>query len=211
MTLSRWLGAGAALLAVVVLLVVLVGGDDDGGSSASQQTQSASDGSDGDGEGDGGDGKRQTQAFDGPEGRAGAKAVGGLYAGLSDAVDLKIEPLALYVNPRIALDKVQGVEPLTRTCNLLSDQAREDTVRYARELAGFEGFEWTCEKAMALMLRNSKINHGLARTLQVKVVGVNVNGDQGTATLSHGKGRPLSTVPIVKQDGEWKIGASPAE
>jgi hypothetical protein len=64
---------------------------------------------------------------------------------------------------------------------------------------------------MALMLRNSKINHGLDDTLRTKVVGVNVDGDRGTATLSHGKGVPLSTVSLIKEDGEWKLGGSPVK
>ena len=41
-----------------------------------------------------------------------------------------------------------------------------------------------------------------------KIGAVNAEGDRATATVRFGKGAPLTSIPLVKEDGEWKLGSS---
>ena len=69
---------------------------------------------------------------------------------------------------------------------------------------------WTCEKATGLLLRRARQSGGLKRSLRARVVGVNVEGDRATASVRFGGKGPISSVPLVKEDGEWKLAASPS-
>ena len=39
---------------------------------------------------------------------------------------------------------------------------------------------------------------------------MNVDGDRATASVRFGGKGPISTVALVKEDGEWKLAASPS-
>lgn len=145
--------------------------------------------------------------FEGPEERAGAKAVHGAYQGLANALKENVVPVQ--VDTRTALEDAEGVAGLTRLCDAMSSEARDETVEYARVTARLGDVEWTCEKAMALLVRRTRVNRGVRRALAARVVTVSIRGDQASATLSFGKGQPLSSIPLVKEDGQWKIGSPP--
>lgn len=93
-------------------------------------------------------------------------------------------------------------------CELMSEQARAQTVHYAKVSSGLAQ-EWNCEKAVNLLVIRSKRAGGLKGTQQAKVIGVNAEGDRATATVRFGKGAATS-IPLVKEDGEWKLGVGPA-
>lgn len=92
-------------------------------------------------------------------------------------------------------------------CDLMSEAAREQTIEYARRSSGRKA-KWTCPKAVGLLVGRSQRLNTFGRTLRAEVVGVNAEGDRATATIRFGKG-PLSSVPLVREDGEWKLAASP--
>lgn len=194
----------AVLIAGGVLTLALTRGGGDSGSGASSQSESlARDG----GSADGGEKRDDKVAIDGPEERAGADAVDSAYEGLARAVEQGIMPLD--ASPQAAIRAAEHAAGLATVCDILSNDARERTIAYARDLAGYVDFDWTCERAIALMVRNSRLNQGLKHTLSARVIGVNVVGDSAVATLSHGKGEALTTVPLVYEDGEWRIGTAP--
>lgn len=93
-------------------------------------------------------------------------------------------------------------------CDLMSEAARKQTIEYARRSSGLKE-KWTCPKAVGLLVGRSQRVGGFGKTLKADVLGVNAEGDRATATIRFGKG-PLRTVPLVREDGEWKLGASPA-
>lgn len=93
-------------------------------------------------------------------------------------------------------------------CDLMSESARRETRRYVTETAN-RGPGWTCEEAVDILVERSKLARGFRRVRKAEVVGVNIEGDRATATVSFGKGGALSPVSLVKEDGEWKLGSSP--
>jgi hypothetical protein len=99
-------------------------------------------------------------------------------------------------------------ERLARFCEFMSSDAKRETVAYARSTADLRGFKWTCPSAVALLIRRSNQRGTARRMLRAKVIGVNLQGNRGTATLDFGSG-PQSTVPLIKEDGEWKLAAAP--
>ncbi len=102
-------------------------------------------------------------------------------------------------------------ESLTTVCDLMSEKAQRQTVTYAKRSAGLADVEWTCEKAAGLLLRRAgQAKGGLKRSLQAEVVGVNADGDRATATVRFGKEGPTTSIALVKEDGKWKLAASPS-
>lgn len=90
----------------------------------------------------------------------------------------------------------------------MSKQAREQTIAYAEQESGVKR-QWSCEKAIELLIRLSKRAGGFKDVRRAKVLGVNAVGDRATASIRFGKG-PVTSIPLVKEDGKWKLAASPA-
>jgi hypothetical protein len=206
------------LLSLVVAGLTACGGDDDepqgSGNEAADRSQSepqASGQTDGGGSKSGGGGKQSTGPAltgDVEEAREGVVAVDGVYEGFSEAVDAGVA--ATDVPAGDTLEAAEDVESLTNVCDLMSEQAKRQTIVYAERSAGLADVDWTCEKATGLLLRRARQSGGLKRSLRAKIVGVNVEGDRATASVRFGGKGPISTVPLVKEDGEWKLAASPS-
>lgn len=92
-------------------------------------------------------------------------------------------------------------------CALMSEDARELTIDYARRSSGLVK-EWDCEGAVDLLVLRSERFGGLKRAKQAEVIGVNAEGDRAMATIRFGGGA-LTSVPMVREGGEWKLAASP--
>jgi hypothetical protein len=117
-----------------------------------------------------------------------------------------------YANVRAGLEASREDENLTELCEWLSSDAQAETIEYARESARLGDIgEWNCEMAIGLMIRRTHQNGSARIALSGRVVGMNIEGDRATATLDFGARRPLSSAPLVKEDGEWKLGSSPAK
>lgn len=142
-----------------------------------------------------------------PDERAAARQVTGLNDNVSRALEAGVAPLQGDV--RAGINSSQGVTALTDVCESMSDDARKETVQYIETTSGFGDVKWTCEKAVALLIRRAKVSSGPGRLRIGKVVAVNVEGDHATATIDYGRDRPLGSVPVVKEDGDWKIGSPP--
>jgi hypothetical protein len=142
--------------------------------------------------------------------RAGAEAVDRMYEGLFTSVGNGIAATDVHVGS--TLEAADGNSDLTAACESMSAPAQRETIVYAKRSAGLAGIDWTCEKAMALMLRRAKQAGGLERTLDAELVGVNAEGKRATATVRFGSGRKArtSTVSLVNEDGEWKLAAAPS-
>jgi hypothetical protein len=216
----------AALLVTACLALVLGGcggSDDDEPQGSAGTTNQPSDnstnedsgkngGSGGEGNDDrggGGDGDDGAPAFTGDveEAREGAGAVDEIYEGFGAAVDAGAA--ATDVPAGNTLEAAEDNESLTEVCDLMSEQAKRQTIVYAKRSAGLADVEWTCEKATALLLRRARQSGGLERSLRAEIVGVNVEGDRATASVRFGGKGPISSVPLVKEDGEWKLAGSP--
>jgi hypothetical protein len=197
-----------ALASVSLALAVGACGDDNGSGtdpaggavdSGSATTSSAA-----------GDAKAGRQT-DGPvlsgdrrEAQAGADAVGGVYENLSAAVDKGIA--SVEVPARETLENARDDESLAGVCDLMSEEAKRQTIVYAKRSAGLADVEWTCENATGLLLRRARSAGALKRTVGAEVVGINVDGDRATASIRFG--RRISSVPLVKEDDEWKLAAA---
>jgi len=93
-------------------------------------------------------------------------------------------------------------------CDLMTEEARKEAIDYVRRSSGRQQ-EWTCESAVGLLVGRAQRVGKLKRTRQARVVGVNVEGDRATASVEFGKGRGITPIPLVKEEGQWKIGSSP--
>lgn len=92
-------------------------------------------------------------------------------------------------------------------CDLMSAEAQEQTVEYAKRTSGVAR-QWDCESAVDLLALRAK-RAGVAGSLAAaEVIGVNAVGDHATATIRFGNGA-ATAVPLVKEDGEWKLATSP--
>jgi hypothetical protein len=172
--------------------------------------QPKSDGKKGGGNGGGGGGSAPGPALTGDpeEARAGLEATEDVYSGFGEAVEAGISNANVAV--RDTLDSASGNESLVRVCDLMSEKAREQTITYARRSAGLADVEWNCENATGLLLRRASVTGGLKRSLRAEVIGVNVEGDRATASVRFGGKGAISSIPLVKEDGEWKLGSTPS-
>lgn len=140
--------------------------------------------------------------------RAGVAAVDEVYDDFGAAVDDGIA--AVDVPVRDVLERASDDERLANVCDLMSEEAKQQTIEYAKRSAGLADVTWTCENATGLLLRRTRQTGGLKRSLKAEVVGVNVDGDRATASIRFGGKGPISAVPLVKEDGQWKLAASPS-
>jgi hypothetical protein len=92
-------------------------------------------------------------------------------------------------------------------CELMSEQAVEQTIEYAKVASGVAQ-EWDCEAAVELLVVRSKKAGAFESVRGAEVLGVNAEGDKATATVRFGSG-PATALPMVKEDGEWKLAATP--
>ena len=113
-----------------------------------------------------------------------------------------------YANVAAGLQSAQQDEGLAQFCGLMSRDARREAVAYARATGDVGGLQWTCRSAVALLVRRANQSGTADRMLRARVVGVNLEGNRGTATVDFGKG-PQSTIALVKEDGAWKLGSGP--
>lgn len=90
-------------------------------------------------------------------------------------------------------------------CELMSEQARAQAIRYARVSSGIAQ-DWDCETAVELLAIRGKRARGSEPAPRAKVIGVNAEGDRATATIDFGNGS-VTSLPMVKEDGEWKLAA----
>lgn len=155
-------------------------------------------------------GSSSAPAFTGDveQAKAGAASVDDVYEGFGAAVDAGVA--VGDVPARETLAKAGDNESLTKVCDLMSDDAQRQTVVYAKRSSGIADVEWTCEKATALLLRRAGQAGDLKRSLRAQIVGVNVDGDRATASVRFGGKGAISTIALVKEDGEWKLAASPS-
>ena len=136
------------------------------------------------------------------------ESVDKVYEGFGAAVDAGVAKTDVPAGN--TLEAAEGNESLSSVCDLMSEEAKRQTIVYAKRSAGLADVEWTCEKATGLLLRRASQAGGLKKSLSAKIVGVNVKGDRATASVRFGGKGPISTVPLVKEDGEWKLAASPS-
>lgn len=94
-------------------------------------------------------------------------------------------------------------------CELMSVEAQAQTVEYAKRSSGIAK-QWDCENAVELLVLRSKRFGAFKQTRQSEVLGVNAEGDRATATVRFGRGAATS-ISLVREDGEWKLAASPAK
>jgi hypothetical protein len=214
------------LLAVIGVLslagagVAACGGDDDESQSsadATEQAETTEPKTSGNKNGGskarkrGGGGKQSSGPAltgDPEEAREGVESVDKVYEGFGKAVEEGVA--ATDVPAGNTLEAADGNESLTNVCDLMSEEAKRQTIVYAKRSAGLADVDWTCEKATGLLLRRARQSGGLKRSLRAEVVGVNVEGDRATASIRFGGKGPISSVPMVKEDGEWKLAASPS-
>lgn len=150
---------------------------------------------------------RTALSGDSDEASAAAAAVDGAYKDLAGAVKSGVAAADVAVGN--TLEAAEGNDELTRVCRLMSEEAKRQSIDYVRRGAGLADVDWTCKKATGLMLRRTRQHGGLERTLRAEVVGVNAQGDRATATVRFGDERhALSTIPLVKENGQWKLGSS---
>lgn len=112
---------------------------------------------------------------------------------------------------RAGLQAAEGDGRLEALCDRLGEAAREQTVAYVRRSAGLADVEWTCEKAMALLIRRSNQASGSGRLRNVTVIGVNAVGDRATATVRVGRDARVSSIPLIRENGEWRLGSAPGQ
>lgn len=227
--LLRTLVVAISALAVAVGAAAC-GGDDDDGSDGSGSAPAGKQEADGkaSGGGAGKPGGKKGRGGKRADRRGGASGGKGGSAAAPEGAPPADEPLSLMGNKKEARNAAEvtdgvydAIRSMERTggdklvaggggeiCDLMSEAARKQTVEYARRSSGLKE-KWTCPKAVGLLVGRSQRLGGFGKTLRAEVVGVNAEGDRATATIRFGKG-PLRTVPLVREDGEWKLGTSPA-
>jgi hypothetical protein len=87
---------------------------------------------------------------------------------------------------RDTIEKAAANENLSTVCNLMSEQAKRETIFYAKRSAGLPDVDWTCEKATGMLLRRSSQTGALKRATQAELLAVNAKGDRATATVRFG-------------------------
>lgn len=208
----RLLALAGALAAVALVVVLVVDGGSEGNGGVGRGDESAARGGGGEERSGSGSGAAQPPAaaperYEPQPGSAEEKA----YESLTGAYE--------------ELDAAAGVRPSSRTghcgpkcdrrlrrvdssafCGLLTERARRETVRYARLVSGRSEIG-TCAEAMHVVLRRVVAVAGRLPPPPT-VIGVNVAGDRATASVRFGDG-PITSVSLVREDGEWKLPASP--
>jgi hypothetical protein len=91
-------------------------------------------------------------------------------------------------------------------CELMSEEAVAQTIHYAKVSSGVAK-QWDCESAVELLVIRSKRTGGFEGAQKAEVLGVNAQGNQATATVRFGDG-PATSLPLVREDGEWKLAAN---
>lgn len=139
--------------------------------------------------------------------RAGAVAVDGVYEQFAKAAKSGVTASDIPVGK--TLQVAEGNNRLTSVCDLMSQKAQQATIAYAKGSAGLTGIKWTCQKATALLLRRTRQAGKLKRMLLPELIGVNASRSRATATVRFGgrKGH-LTTIPLVREDGQWKLGTT---
>lgn len=95
----------------------------------------------------------------------------------------------------------------TSFCELMSEEARAQTIHYARVSSHIDQ-EWDCETAVELLTIRSKRADGFEGAQRAEVVGINAEGDRATATVRFGPKGAATSVALVKEGGEWKLAAT---
>lgn len=140
--------------------------------------------------------------------KAGAMAVAEVYRDLGDVIDTGVAGGDKGVPD--TLRAADGNDGLKRICGAMTAQAERQTIVYVSRGAGLADVAWTCEKAMGVLMRRANRNGDLRRVTRVTVVGVNAEGKRATATVRFGgRSARLSTIPLTKEDGKWKLGSTP--
>jgi hypothetical protein len=178
--------------------------------TAEQPADTSADKGGGSKDGDSGGGSNAGPALTGDveQAAAGAESVGDVYENFGAAVEAGVS--SAKVPARETLESASGNESLSKVCDLMSEEAQKQTIVYAKRSAGLADVKWNCENATGLLLRRASQTGGLKKSLQAKIIGVNVEGDRATASVRFGGKGPISTIPLVKEDGEWKLAASPS-
>lgn len=155
-----------------------------------------------------GGGRGPALTGDRAQAQAGAAALDEVYAGLEAAAAAGV---ANYDVPATdTLETAGDDERLGSVCALLSDEAKRQTVTYAKRSAGLADVAWTCERAVGLLLRRAAQGGSLKRATRARVLGVNTEGDRATATVRvGGRNGRVTTLSLVKEDGTWKLGTTP--
>lgn len=213
-----------ATLALALGLVACGGSDDDGGGGTGPGTHAGDrvpEGTpDGDSGGDGGkdaSAKKRRDAGGGSGADSGARDEPAPSEQVTLSGDEKQARRAANVTDGV-YDAIRGMERTggdklvagggAEICDLMSEEARRQAIEYARRSSGRRA-KWDCELAIGLLIGRSQRVGGFGRTVKAEIVGVNAVGDRATATIRFGKG-PLKSIPLVREDGEWKLGTSPA-
>jgi hypothetical protein len=174
------------------------GSEDGGGGAASDGGSSAADSVPG----------NPALTGDRQQARQGAEAIVDVYGGIDEAVAAGVA--TPNVNIGDTLEAADESESLTAICDLMSKAARRETVIYGKRSAGLAGIDWSCERAMGLLLRRTKQSGKLGATQKAQVIGVNAEGDRATATIRFGgPNARASTVSLVREDGKWKLAGTP--
>lgn len=204
--------AGLVVVVLVVLGVTLIsGGDGEGDDSSSPAL--ADKGSDNATDGKGRGGKSQGEADAGDAGSAEArKEIQRARRERAAANEMTEDEKEAQTRAQRFYD-ILGAEKGDKNstdfdsagfCDLMSEEARAQTIEYAKRSSGIDQ-EWNCENSVELLVIRSKRTGGFAQTRKARIVGVNAEGDRATATVRFGRG-PLTSIPLVKEDGEWKLG-----
>jgi len=94
-------------------------------------------------------------------------------------------------------------------CGLMTDDAIEQTRRYARVASGQGDIDWNCENSVRLLVLRAQRTASFDETLAAEIVGVNVEGDRATASVRFGAHGRVGSLGLVREDGEWKLAATP--
>jgi hypothetical protein len=113
---------------------------------------------------------------------------------------------AILAHDEAAKDKNKTTIDSTSFCELMSEPARQQTIRYAEVSSGIAR-EWDCESAVEFLVVRSKRSGGFEAAQKAEVIAVNARADKATATVRFGQG-PVTSLPLVREDGEWKLAAS---
>jgi len=213
---TRLLGTAGVILAIVLGVVLIGGGsDDDGGSAITASPGGALPGE-----------KAPTAALSQPKPQTleqqeekpyepepgsdeaeAVDAVKGVRAPLDD-VKIEFEEVGEGIRGcgQVCRQQIDAID-VKPICDLMSEEAKRHSVDYYRRASGIveeKDKPWTCEDGVRFSLRRS-VGLGGPDALggSLEIVGMNVDGDNATATIRRGK--KLTTMALIKEDGEWKL------